>query len=162
LKDAIMDGWWFGVWSDFSDLPSIAIVLRLGVRMLIAAVLGGMLGYDRELKGKPAGLRTHMLVSLGAAMFVIGSQPAEGDIQALSRVVQGLATGIGFLGGGAILKNYDEGNIHGLTTAAGIWMTAAIGVAAGAGKLATALLATMLALVILTVVRRLEPHNPSS
>lgn len=152
-----------GVWqqiretisSEFSDLPDAAGVTRLAVRLLVAALLGGVLGYERERQGKPAGLRTHMLVALGAALFVLipdqlGVSPAE-----MTRVLQGLVAGIGFLGAGSIIKGKDEEHTQGLTTAAGIWLTAAIGVAAGLGRDATAVLSTVLALVILDVVPRI-------
>jgi putative Mg2+ transporter-C (MgtC) family protein len=125
--------------------------------------LGGLLGYERERHGKAAGLRTHMLVALGAALFVLVPQQtgvSDGD---LTRVLQGLIAGIGFLGAGSIIKGHEEKEIHGLTTAAGIWLTAAIGVAVGMGREATAVLATLLALVILTllprIVRRFESRG---
>jgi putative Mg2+ transporter-C (MgtC) family protein len=151
-----------GVWqqvrdtisTEFSDLPDAAMVTRVAVRMLVAAVLGGLLGFEREQQGKAAGLRTHMLVSLGAALFVLIPDQlgvAAGD---MTRVLQGLVAGIGFLGAGSIIKGKDEEHTHGLTTAAGIWLTAAIGVAAGLGRDATAVLSTILALVILAVIPR--------
>ena len=112
------------------------------------------MGYEREQAGKAAGLRTHMLVALGAALFVLVPQQAGVSAGDLTRVMQGLCAGIGFLGAGAILKPRQEGEIEGLTTAAGIWLTAAIGVAAGIGRESTALLSTVLALIILGVVPR--------
>ncbi len=86
-----------------------------------------VIGWERERIGKPAGLRTHMLMSLGSARFVLRAAEAGMAIADLSRVIQGLAAGIGFIGGGAILKLPDEHQIDGLTTAAGIWLTAAVG-----------------------------------
>jgi putative Mg2+ transporter-C (MgtC) family protein len=144
--------------SEFSDIPDFEHAIRVSVRLLLAAVLGGVLGYEREYKGKAAGLRTHMLVSLGAALFVL--VPLEGGmpLEDLSRVMQGIITGIGFLGAGTILKGNSIQDVKGLTTAAGIWLTAAIGVAAGLGHEATAVLTTCFALVIFLLMPRLEQH----
>ncbi len=131
-------------------------VIRVTLRLVVAALLGAAVGIQREHTHKPAGLRTHMLVSLGAALFVLvplESGMAMGDI---SRVIQGLATGIGFLGGGAILKLEGEQQIHGLTTAAGIWLTAALGLAAGMGRLAVASIGVVLTLIILTAIAKIE------
>ena len=139
---------------DFSDLPDEAAVTRLGLRLVLAAALGGALGYQRERAGKEAGMRTHMLVALGAALFVLVPQQAGMTSTDLSRVLQGVVAGIGFLGAGMIIK--DEGRVKGLTSAAGIWLTAAIGVAAGLGRGATAALSTVLALGILALL----PHGP--
>src|SRR5262245_55866092 len=141
--------------ADFSDLPGVAEATRVTVRLLLAAILGGALGLQREHAGKAAGLRTHILVALGSALFVlipeqIGVTPSD-----LSRVVQGVITGIGFLGAGAILRLNEQGQIYGLTTAAGIWLTAAVGIAAGLGREASAMLATLLAFVVLSVA----PHG---
>ena len=148
-----MELWWQGVGeslrADFSDLPDAAGVTRLVTRMFIAALLGGILGYEREWRGKDAGLRTHMLVSLGAALFVFVPQQAGMRIEELSRIIQGIVTGIGFVGAGAILKLNEERRIEGLTTAAGIWLTAAVGIAAGMGREASAILGTALALVVM-------------
>jgi putative Mg2+ transporter-C (MgtC) family protein len=140
--------------SEFSDAPDAEQVTRILTRLLLAALLGGVLGYEREHKGKAAGIRTHMLVAMGSALFVLVPQlggMAAGD---LSRVIQGIVTGIGFLGAGAIIKNRDEGDVQGLTTAAGIWMTAAIGVACGLGRESTAVLSALLALLVLAVLPR--------
>ncbi len=148
--------WWQEAWeslqADFSDLPDAAGVTRLVVRLFIAALLGGILGYEREWRGKDAGLRTHMLVSLGAALFVFVPQQAGMPVEDLSRIIQGIVTGIGFVGAGAILKLNEERRIEGLTTAAGIWLTAAVGIAAGMGKEASAVLGTALALLVLVAV----------
>jgi len=150
--------------AEFSDVPDAAQVTRITLRLLTAALLGGLLGWERERKGKAAGVRTHMLVAIGAALFVLVPQQAGVSTADLTRVMQGLVTGIGFLGAGAIVKRGSgEDSVQGLTTAAGIWTTAAIGVAAGMGREATALLSTLLALAVLAlvphVVRRFAPED---
>jgi putative Mg2+ transporter-C (MgtC) family protein len=139
-------------------LPDGAQLARIIIRLVAAAVLGAVIGLEREWLGKPAGLRTHMLVSLGAALFVVACLEFEMSPSDLSRVIQGLATGVGFLGAGAILKRAEEREITGLTTAAGIWLTAAVGVAVGLGRLGSAILAVLLTWVILSVLGRLEGH----
>jgi putative Mg2+ transporter-C (MgtC) family protein len=141
---------------DFADIPDAAQATRVIVRLALAAILGGAIGFEREKKGKAAGLRTMMLVSLGAALFVLVIQQSGGTSADISRVIQGIVAGVGFLGIGTILNNPREENIKGLTTAAGIWLTAAIGIAAGMGREVTAILATLLALVILAVLPRFE------
>ena len=157
--------WWEQVWNtvreEFSDLPDAAQVTRVTLRLMVAAILGGVLGYEREKKGKAAGMRTHMLVALGAALFVLIPQQAGVAEADMTRVLQGLIAGIGFLGAGTIIKGQDDEEVKGLTTAAGIWMTAAIGVAAGLGREPAAVLGTILTLVILTVIsRRIDPPAP--
>jgi putative Mg2+ transporter-C (MgtC) family protein len=134
--------------SEFSDLPDLEQLTRIVVRLLLAAFLGGLLGWERESKGKAAGLRTHMLVAIGAAVFVMIPQQAGADDADLSRIIQGVVAGIGFLCAGTIIKGRGEEQVKGLTTAAGIWLTAAIGVAVGLGREASALLVALLALVI--------------
>jgi putative Mg2+ transporter-C (MgtC) family protein len=154
-----VDTWWqeiaASVAAEFSDVPTFAGVTRLVVRVVMAGVLSGMIGFERERKGKAAGLRTHMLVGLGSAIFVLVPQQAGVSDDAITRIIQGLVAGIGFLGAGAILKPDDE-HIHGLTTAAGIWLTAAIGVAAGMGRETSAILSTGFALVILALLPSME------
>jgi len=149
-----MSDWWHLVVADFSDLPDVAEVIQMVVRLLLAAVLGGLLGYDREQVGKAAGLRTHMLVCVGAALFVLIPERAGLSKADLSRVIQGLAAGIGFLGAGAIVKGKHEGEIQGLTTAAGIWLTAAIGIAAGLGRESSAIVGAVFAFLILSTLAR--------
>ena len=125
---------WRGVQNDFADLPGVAEVTQIVLRMLLAALLGGLVGFQRERVGKSAGLRTHMLVSLGSAFFVMIPYQAGMSIADLSRVMQGIMTGVGFLGAGTILKRETDEQIEGLTTAAGLWLTAAVGSAAGMGR----------------------------
>jgi putative Mg2+ transporter-C (MgtC) family protein len=137
-------------------LPDAAQAAHVVVRLIAAALLGAVIGIQREHAGKPAGLRTHMLVALGAALFVIAPLEFGMSPEDLSRVIQGLATGIGFLGAGAILKLREEREITGLTTAAGIWLTAAIGVAVGLGRWGSAALGVVMTWIILAVLGRIE------
>jgi putative Mg2+ transporter-C (MgtC) family protein len=148
------DDVWHTVREEFTDIGDGAGIVRIVVRLLVAVVLGGVLGWERESVGAPAGLRTHMLVSLGSALFVLIPLQAGMRMDDLSRVLQGVTAGIGFLGAGAILKQTARNDVRGLTTAASIWLTAALGVAAGMGREATALLSTLFALVILAMLRR--------
>ena len=138
--------------AEFSDITDVEQITRILTRLLLAAVLGGVLGYEREHQGKAAGIRTHMLVAIGAALFVLVPQQSGLLIAEQSRVIQGIVTGIGFLGAGAIIKHRSEDDVKGLTTAAGVWMTAAIGIACGLGRESTAILSTLLALIVLAIV----------
>jgi putative Mg2+ transporter-C (MgtC) family protein len=156
--DAVWQGVWQGVREDFSDLPGVVAVTQLVLRMLLATLLGGLLGYQRERQGKDAGLRTHMLVALGSAFFVVIPLQAGMSMGDLSRVLQGVIAGIGFLLAGTILKQQAEGQIHGLTTAAGLWLTAAVGVAVGLGREASAVLGTVLAFIILALLPKVGPY----
>lgn len=155
-----MNDIWMTVVSEFSDIADIkeatVIVLRLG----LAVVLGAAIGYEREMKGKDAGLRTHMLVSLGAAIFVLVPASSGMQISDMSRVIQGVIAGVGFLGAGAILKQENDHVVKGLTTAASIWIAAAVGVAAGYGREATAVASTLMALFVLAVVNRFDKKSP--
>jgi putative Mg2+ transporter-C (MgtC) family protein len=126
------------------------------IRIIAATVFGAIVGFERERAGKPAGLRTHTLVCLGTAIFVLACGSVGMSSDGLSRVIQGIVTGIGFIGAGSILKLSEERDIRGLTTAAGIWMTAAIGVGVGLGSLGVAGLSTLLAVIILAVVGAVE------
>lgn len=155
-----MSPWWQEIGAtlqeEFSDLPSVSQVVRVVLRLVLAAVLGGALGFEREQKGKSAGLRTHMLVAIGSALFVFIPEQVGVKVADMSRVLQGVIAGVGFLGAGTIIKGKEEENVKGLTTAAGIWLTAAIGVAAGMGREASAVLSTVLALIILALVPKFE------
>jgi putative Mg2+ transporter-C (MgtC) family protein len=146
---------------EFSDIADLSAVVRIALRLMMAAVLGGILGYERESKGRSAGIRTHMLVAVGAALFVIGPLQAGMPIEDMSRVLQGVVQGIGFLGAGAIMVRNRQHLVEGLTTAANIWATAAIGVIAGLGLEATAVLSTVLVLIILAVMPRILPKGRS-
>jgi putative Mg2+ transporter-C (MgtC) family protein len=145
-----------------TSLPDAREAMRVVIRLLAALVAGAIIGFQRERSGKAAGLRTHMLVCLGTALFVIAGLDSGMQQDAMSRVVQGLATGIGFLGAGAILKLENERMIRGLTTAAGIWITAALGVTIGLGQLGTAALGVLFAWIVLAILIRLERSIDSS
>lgn len=148
--------------AEFSDLGDAEQVTQVVVRLVVAAFLGGILGLQRERQGKPAGVRTHMLVAASSALIVVVSLQSGMDDEALSRVLQGLLAGVGFVCAGAILKLEKEEQVHGLTTAAGVWMTAAIGITAGLGREATAALSTFLVLGILALegpLRRIGLKN---
>ncbi|HCW88650.1 MAG TPA: magnesium transporter MgtC [Marinobacter sp.] len=137
-----------------TEIPLQEMIMRL----LAASGLALLLGLERELRGKAAGLRSHMMVSLGAAAFImIGLDilfaTSEGDANAMidpTRIVQGVVGGIGFLGAGSIIQS--RGNIQGITTGASIWTVGAVGVACGIGNLALAGTVTLLALIITVVL----------
>ncbi|MGE3809000.1 MAG: MgtC/SapB family protein [Gemmataceae bacterium] len=139
-----------------ADLPDWGQLGIVSARLLLAGVLGGCLGFERERLGKVAGLRTHMLVSMGSALFVLSALESGMQIGDLSRVIQGIATGLGFIGAGVILKLREQEEIRGVTTAANIWITAAIGLAVGIGQLWPAVCATLLAIIVLTVLYQFE------
>lgn len=155
----MIDQIWSTIVSEFSDVPDVSTLTRITMRLLIAAILGGILGYERERKGRSAGVRTHMLVAVGAALFVIGPTQSGMPIEDMSRVLQGIVQGIGFLGAGAIIVRATKNQIEGLTTAANIWATAGIGVIAGLGLEATAVLSALIMLIILAVVPKILPSN---
>jgi putative Mg2+ transporter-C (MgtC) family protein len=130
------------------DLESIELAARLGGAVLAGAILG----VNRDLHRKPAGLRTHALVSLGSAVVVVivASMP-DTSADAVARVIQGLVTGVGFIGAGVILHHDAEHRVEGLTTAASIWIAAALGAACGSGHWITVLLALALTLGVLVL-----------
>ncbi len=145
------------LWQELvDDFPSNVEIARLTVRLLLAVILGGVLGFQRAEAGKAAGMRTYMLVTLGAAIVVLLPQLAGMSSADLSRIIQGIVTGMGFIGGGVILKMSEEHKIVGVTTAASIWLTATIGIAAGTGRLSLAIVGTILGFVILTILGPLE------
>jgi putative Mg2+ transporter-C (MgtC) family protein len=144
------------------SLPTGQETVRVVMRLLAALVAGGIIGFQREASGKAAGLRTHILVCAGTALFVLTAVGMDMEQDAVSRVVQGLATGIGFLGAGAILKVESNHQIKGLTTAAGIWMTAALGVTIGLGQLGTAAIGTALAWLVLAVLIKVDKRIDGS
>jgi putative Mg2+ transporter-C (MgtC) family protein len=133
------------------DVPPVHVLFTdlLG-RMFLAALLGGIIGLERELRQKEAGLRTNILITMGSALFTIMSIEISKPEADPARIAAQIVTGIGFLGGGAIL--HTKGSIQGLTTAATIWMNAAIGVAAGAGRYVLAIVATAVTLITLVAL----------
>ncbi len=151
---------WQEVWevarSELTDLGDVRAVTQFCMRIGLAALLGAILGMEREWRGKPAGLRTHMLVSLGAALFVLAPMQAGMSLADASRVLQGLVAGIAFLGAGMIIKAHRDDHIVGLTSAANIWLTASIGMACGLGREASAIVVTVLALLILAALPKVE------
>ncbi|MHC4913510.1 MAG: MgtC/SapB family protein [Planctomycetota bacterium] len=125
------------------------------VSVILAVVFGGAIGLEREISGKAAGLRTNVLICLGAAVFtIISAQIAGGTDPSHARIAAQIVTGVGFLGAGAILQ--DRGGVHGLTTAATIWLVASIGMACGARLHALAVIATFIAIIILLGFGTLE------
>lgn len=139
-----------------AGLPDKTQLVHAIIRLVAAVLLGGLIGWQRERAGKSAGLRTHILVSLGTTVFVLAAAGSGMSPDGVSRIIQGLVTGIGFIGAGAILKLSQTREIQGLTTAAGIWITAAIGVTVGLGSLGLALLSTGLTWFVLTTLSRSE------
>ncbi|MEO6343349.1 MAG: MgtC/SapB family protein [Dokdonella sp.] len=130
------------------------------IRLMLSVIVGGLIGLNRDLAHKPAGVRTHALVSLGTALMVLVVMPVGDDnthhYDALSRVIQGVLTGIGFLGAGVILREPGARHVSGLTTAATIWLTALLGVACGAGFYIPVVIAIGLGGLVLTFGGRIE------
>lgn len=129
------------------------VEVEMILRLLLATVLGAAVGFQREKAGKQAGLRTHVLISIGAALFTVVSIYGFGGNADISRVAAGVVVGVGFIGAGVILHRA-EGGIAGLTTAATIWTVAGIGLAAGAGLYVVAPVATAIVVAILFI-----PHS---
>jgi putative Mg2+ transporter-C (MgtC) family protein len=129
-------------------------ISEIALRLVAATLIGSGVGLNRELHHKPAGLKTHALVALGASLVtaVCAFLP---DPTAVSRAIQGIIAGVGFLGGGAILKSNDE-MVHGITTAASIWLVASLGIACGAGQWIIAIIALAIALIVLVAGNAVE------
>lgn len=144
---------WHEMTAGFPDTESF---IRIVVRLVVALLLGAIVGYQREKAGKAAGLRTHMLVAMATTLFVLAGVSAELSAEGISRVIQGVATGIGFIGTGAIIKLSEKREIHGLTTAASVWMTSALGVAVGLGRIGIAILCVALTWIVLSLVGQFE------
>src|SRR5690606_28006610 len=140
---------------ELGDTTDLEHATRIVLRLALAALFGGLLGFEREHQGKAAGIRTHMLVAVGSALFVMAPSLSGSEEDAMSRVIQGIVAGVGFLCAGTILKSDNDRDVKGLTTAAGVWLTAAIGIATGLGSALLALLGTLLGLFILNIVPRL-------
>ncbi len=139
-----------------TDLGNLADLGDISVKILTSALLAGAVGLEREWTGKWAGMRTHMLIAVGSTLFtLVSARPAsQGGIGDAGRIAAQVVTGVGFLGAGTILQS--RGAVHGLTTAAGLWVAAAIGVAVGANSFLAAILTTIALLVILAVLRPVE------
>jgi len=148
-----MAQFWEDVFSGPGDWQHMG---RVFLRLSVASVLGAVVGLERHREGKSAGLRTHMLVALGAALFTLIPGEAKMTTADLSRVIQGVAAGIGFLGAGTILKLGEEHRIEGLTSAASVWLTAAAGMSVGAGWIWPAVIGVVWAWVILFLIHRFE------
>jgi putative Mg2+ transporter-C (MgtC) family protein len=133
------------------SVPDTDFLVRVSSRLVVAALLGGLIGIEREWMGKAAGLRTHMTVALGCAAFMLVAMESSNESGNTSRAIQGIAAGIGFIGAGTILKRTEEEDIKGLTTAATIWLTAAVGAAAGAGQGWIAFIGVSIAFLILSI-----------
>lgn len=145
------------IWEELTHgLPDARQFVQVVIRLIAAALLGSVIGFQRERVGKPAGLRTHILVTLGTCVFVLACAGYGMNSDGLSRVIQGIVTGIGFIGAGSILKINEERDVKGLTTAASVWIAAAIGVAVGLGILGLAILGTILTLMVLALVVSIE------
>lgn len=143
---------WFTTTIGFADVL---------VRLVAATLIGAALGLNREIRGKPAGLRTHAMVALGTALVTLTGIELAGhdgdfDSDSVSRVIQGITAGIGFLGGGTILKSDSGEHISGLTTAASLWVVACLGIACGVGLWQMAVVALVLALLVLILGEPLE------
>lgn len=145
-----------------ASLPDPQQTVRVVLRLVAALLAGGIIGLQRETSGKAAGLRTHILVCMSTTLFLIAASETGLQGDAMSRVIQGLATGIGFLGAGAVLKLEDSRRIRGLTTAAGIFMTAAIGIAIGLGRLGTAGVATIATWIVLAFLIKVDQRIDQS
>src|SRR5687768_5632675 len=147
-----------------SELTKGASVTEVAIRLVIAVLIGGLIGWDRQRSDKPAGIRTHMLVSLGSASFTllgfeVGAHlsPEHGPGFDPTRVLQGVIGGIGFLGAGAIIRN--NGQVSGITTAASVWVAGALGAAAGVGAYVLAVGTTIMCFAVLTGVGFLEQKS---
>ena len=139
------------------------MLIEITVRLFVALLLGGLIGVERDYRSKDAGIRTHFLVALGSALFCVVSQFVFGvDLKDSSRVAAQVVSGIGFLGAGTIIFQKDKNVVRGLTTAAGLWVTAAIGLACGTGMYAAAAISTVFVLVSLEGVNLLMPHSSMS
>jgi len=145
------------------------MVLGDVLSIVLAVIFGAAIGLEREISGKAAGLRTNVLICLGAAVFtIISKQMGAGHTDSLTRIAAQIVTGVGFLGAGAIIV--DRGGVHGLTTAATIWLVASIGMACGAGFYGLAVISTLIAVLVLAGLGQLEKslgrygkkHKPTS
>jgi putative Mg2+ transporter-C (MgtC) family protein len=148
-----MDEWLFWLTEEHGDQ------IEISLRLLVATVAGMAVGINRDIHNKPIGMRTLALVSLGSAIVILSGSVYEGlhfGQDAVSRVVQGILTGLGFLGAGVILRDRNHMQVHGLTTAATVWIAASLGVTAGLGAWFITLAGTLVTLILLTYGKSLE------
>lgn len=134
-------------------------ILETVERLGTATMAGGLIGIDRNLHGKPTGVRTLALVGVGSAILTMGASNFafnQPNPDAISRVIQGIVTGVGFIGGGAILRDPEKGDVSGLTTAAAVWITAALGVVCGLGDWRVAAVSTAFVILILLTGKKVE------
>jgi putative Mg2+ transporter-C (MgtC) family protein len=129
---------------------------EITLRLAAALAVGAIIGLNRDLQGKPAGVRTHSLVCVGSAAIVVAEILSGGDAEGISRVMQGILAGVGFLGAGVIMRRHDPQRVEGLTTAATIWIAAVLGAASGAGHYLLVGIASVVTLVVLLVGGPLE------
>lgn len=147
------------IWQELiASLPDTRELIRVTIRLLAAMLLGAIVGLERVIDGQTGGVENSHVVALGSALFVIVPLELGMPLAEVARIAQGVATGIGFIGAGAILKLSEEREIQGLTTAAGIWMTAAVGMTVGLGGLGIGLLGVTLAWVILAIIGRTQAY----
>jgi putative Mg2+ transporter-C (MgtC) family protein len=162
-----MSPWWLALLDSLRaefgwGAPEPGVLARALLRLSLAVLAGGLMGWDRQRRGKSAGLRTHMLVCVGGALFILATIETIGVQGRLADVYQGLAQGIGFIGGGVILQLTRQRRVMNLTTAATLWATAAVGGALGAGHYTLAAVAVAVAMFVLKVCRLLEPQKKSN
>ncbi len=131
-------------------------LLRVFIRLFAAILLGGLIGLQRIRPTKPSGLRTHTLVCLGTTVILLSCSAAGVSLEGISRVIQGIVIGIGFVGAGSIVKSSEDILLHGLTASVRLWTTASVGIAIGLGQLGIALIAAVLIILVLTVIAVLE------
>jgi len=138
------------LWEELTvGLTNQDLLMRVGIRLFAAILLGGLIGLQRVSPQKPSSLRLHMLVCFGTTVVLLMCSAATISLEGDSRVIQGIVTGIGFIGAGSILKLPEEHLVHGLTASARIWATTAVGIAIGLGQIGIALIATALIIVVL-------------
>jgi putative Mg2+ transporter-C (MgtC) family protein len=145
------------VWQELvHEVGDVASLARISLRLLLAAVLGGIVGLEREHAGQAAGWRTHILVTIASAVFVMAIHESGGSPSDMSRVMQGVATGIGFVGAGTIIKLSEGARVKGLATAASVWLCSALGIAIGAGRIWLPILGAGLGWFTLSYLLRVE------
>jgi putative Mg2+ transporter-C (MgtC) family protein len=154
-------------WADLIEGTTVTPIYEVALRLVLAAVFGAIIGLEREVKARPAGLRTHMLTALAAAVFTVLAFEIFHQVRQLEqpvtadpvRVIEAVTAGVAFLAAGTIITS--QGQVHGLTTGAGMWLAGSVGLACGGGYYLVAFIALILAVAILTVIRMIESRLPS-